>query len=55
MDNINIVMSQETYSHYMEVEIKWNILRDILSKSQPYTWENLIRGVMDIPKEENDA
>lgn len=53
-EQINIVLSQSTYSNYLSCYLKWEILRDMLSKTAGFQWESIIRGVMDIPKEDKE-
>lgn len=48
-----IGLTESSYSNYLESYLKIKILRELLSKTKPYEWENIIRGVLDIPKEES--
>lgn len=52
MEEQKIVLSESTYSGYLSEHLKLEILRDLLMRSEPFTWENIIRGVLDIPKKE---
>lgn len=52
MDETKIVLSETTYFDYLCDHMKLEILRDLLSRSATYTWENIIRGVLDIPEKE---
>ena len=54
MEETKIVLSEETYSNYLCDHMKLEILRDLLSKTRTYDWENIIRGVLDIPKKEEN-
>lgn len=53
-EQINIVLSHSTYTHYLTAYLKWEIVRDMLKNVAPYQWESIIRGVFDIPKEDKE-
>ena len=52
-EETKIVLTETAYSNYLAIYWKWEILRDLLSKSATYQWVDIIRGVMDIPEKED--
>ena len=54
MNDQKVIVSVDTYSHYLDSMLRMSMLRDVLRETPTYNWESIIRVMLDIPKEREE-